>query len=117
MSVPATVITCSGISSTGQLTAKAAMNLRRSRPALVEEHIPATSPAEKLGQALRDADCILVIDGCEDCCGVKKVRSAGFEPDFHVVATAYDIVKRGMEEPRFDEIDLICMVIRKVLER
>jgi uncharacterized metal-binding protein len=116
MSVPVTIISCSGISSTGQLTMKAALELRRRCASLIDEHVAASSTPERLKDALYEAERIVVLDGCEDCCGAKIVRQAGFEPDLHLIATSCGITKRGMDEPDFDEIRTFCMIIQKRLQ-
>ncbi len=80
MTEPVTLVTCSGLSNTGKLTARAGMLVDR----------------------------VLALDGCEDTCALKKLREIGVEPDLHVVATGCGIVKNGMAEPRFDEIERLA---------
>ncbi|HOJ95376.1 MAG TPA: putative zinc-binding protein [Methanospirillum sp.] len=108
-----TVITCSGISNTGKLTAKVGEILIQRCPGQIEVCLPARAEANKMKDALIHADHILVVDGCNDCCGRKKLREHGYEPDIHIIATECGIVKNGMEDPRFDEIELLTSVIRE----
>ncbi len=109
------LITCSGISNTGKLTAKTGEILMKRFPGCIDISLPARSDPEKLLHALSDADRIVIIDGCADCCGRKKVQEQGFEPDIHLVSTECGINKRGMEDPRFDEIEHLTSVVRKAL--
>jgi len=55
----------------------------------------------------------MVLDGCTDCCGRKKVQEHGYDADIHLIATENGIVKNGMEEPRFDEIEHLTLIIRE----
>jgi len=102
---PITLVTCSGLSNTGKVTARAGMVVLQRFPDSVEECIPATR--------LQEPPCgrVLALDGCEDVCALKKLRETGLEPDLHIVATECGIVKNGMEEPRFDEIERLAGVV------
>lgn len=108
-----TLITCSGISNTGKLTAKVGEILIRRCPGQIEMCLPARAQPEKMRDFLAHAEQILVVDGCSDCCGRKKLKEQGYDPDIHIIATECGIVKNGMEEPRFDEIELLTSVVRE----
>jgi len=111
-----TVITCSGVSNTGKLTAQTgAMLLHRSCGA-VEACIAATRPTASLENAVRDADRILVLDGCGDCCGKKKLEALGVEPHLHIVATDCGIQKNRMAKPRFDEIERLSAAVLEAIK-
>jgi len=69
------VVTCSGISNTGKLTAQTGARLLHSSCGAVESCIEATRPTASLEEVVRHADRILVLDGCSDCYGKKKVRA------------------------------------------
>jgi len=84
------------------------MVLLRASPGLVEACVPANRPLE---EATRYAERILVLDGCSDACALRRLREIGVEPDLHVVATGCGIVKNGMAEPRFDEIERLVGVV------
>ncbi len=112
-----TVITCSGISNTGKLTAQAGAALMCRCGGMVEACLAATRPTASLESALRHSDRILVLDGCGDCCGRKKVRALGVEPHLHIVATDCGIEKNGMAEPRFDEIEHLTVVVLEAVRR
>ncbi|MDV2481052.1 zinc-binding protein [Methanoculleus sp. Wushi-C6] len=110
-----TVIACSGISNTGKLTAQAGAMLLRCSCGAVEACIAATRPTASLEASVRHADRILVLDGCGDCCGRKKVRALGIEPHLHIVATDCGIAKNGMAEPRFDEIERLSAAVMEAI--
>ncbi len=112
-----TVITCSGISNTGKLTARAGTTLMCRCGGKVEACIAATRPTASLEAAVRHADRILVLDGCGDCCGKKKVLALGIEPHLHLAATDCGIVKNGMAEPRFDEIERLSAAVLEAIRR
>jgi uncharacterized metal-binding protein len=106
-----TVITCSGISNTGKLTAQAGTRLLHCSCGAVEACVAATRPTASLENALRYAERVLVLDGCGDCCGRKKVQALGIEPHLHIITTDCGIVKNGMAEPRFREIELVTAAV------
>lgn len=110
-----TLITCSGISNTGKLTTKAGEMLIRRYPGLIELCLSVRSDPKRLLDVLVQADCIVVLDGCSECCGVKKVQEQGYDPNIHLIATDYGITKAGMEDPRFDEIDILTGIVRERL--
>lgn len=110
-----TLITCSGISNTGKLTAKTGETLIRRFPGLIDLCVPARSDPERLLDAITNAERIVVFDGCTDCCGRKKVQEQGYEPDIHLIATECGIIKAGMEDPRFEEIELLTSIVREKL--
>mgnify|MGYP001382863110 CR=1 FL=1 len=112
MTEPVTLITCSGLSNTGKLTTQAGMALLRASPGLVEVCVPASRPLE---EATRYAERILVLDGCGDACGLRRLREIGVEPDLHIVATEYGIAKDGMAEPRFDDIERLAGAVLAAL--
>ncbi|KLK88693.1 zinc-binding protein [Methanoculleus sediminis] len=106
-----TVITCSGVSNPGKLTAQTGPALMRRCGGRIEACIAATRPTASLEATVRHADRILVLDGCGDCCGRKKLQALGVEPHLHLVATDCGIAKNGMAEPRFDEIERLSAAV------
>ncbi len=115
VSEPVTLVTCSGLSNTGKLTGRAGMVILQRYPETVEISLPASRPPASLEEAARSAGRVLALDGCEDTCALKKLREIGVEPDLHVVATECGIVKNGMAEPRFDEIERLAGAVLEVL--
>jgi uncharacterized metal-binding protein len=107
------ILTCSGISNTGKLTTQVAIALMRH---LGEdgEWIKARDSPARIAEAVSMDDQVIVIEGCTDHCAAKKLKEYGILPSVHVVATELGIRKNGMEEPKYEEIEV---VIRQVKEK
>jgi uncharacterized metal-binding protein len=113
----ALLLTCSGISHTGQLTTRIGTWLRYRHPVLITRHLQLTALKRPLDEELREEENLVAVDGCEECCVKKRMDTIGTRPDVYIVATREGIVKRGMEEARVDEIEALSQVIvRKVRE-
>ena len=110
---PVLLLTCSGISHTGQLTTVAGNSLRCRHPVLVTRHLRLTALKRSLERELEDGECLVAVDGCEECCVKKRMDLIGKIPDAYIVATREGITKRGMEEPRYDEIEGLSRVIMR----
>jgi uncharacterized metal-binding protein len=103
------LITCSGLSNTGRLTTEAALTLMQRKPGMfVWMH--AHQSAESLEAGARDAEEVVVIDGCTDCCAKKKLSSC-IEPHRHIIATELGITKNGMADVQFHEIEEVIHAI------
>ena len=66
-------------------------------------------------QKTKDAEQIIVIDGCTDCCGIKKIESLGIKTDMHIIASEYGIQKRSMGEPSYEEIETMVSAVKKAI--
>ncbi|MCU0632498.1 MAG: putative zinc-binding protein [Methanolinea sp.] len=108
---PVLLLTCSGISHTGQLTTMTGNSIRCRNPVLVTRHIRLTSLKSPLEKELENGECLVTLDGCEECCTKKRLDMIGKIPDAYIIATRAGIIKRGMEEPRYDEIEDMSQVI------
>ena len=104
------LVTCSGISNTGKLTTQAALMLMQRRPGkYVWMH--ARQSAATLEAEIGDAEQVIVIDGCTDCCATKKLSKSCLTSHHHIIATELGIEKKGMAGVQYDEIEkLICAV-------
>ncbi|MDY3202969.1 MAG: putative zinc-binding protein [Methanocorpusculum sp.] len=108
--MPVTLITCSGISNTGKLTTQAALSLMQKRPGdyvWVRAQQNGGVSADEIAEAKR----VIVLDGCMDCCGAKKLAEAGFTPDSHLIATELGITKNGMADVQFAEIGKVVAAV------
>jgi uncharacterized metal-binding protein len=114
---PVTIVTCSGISNTGKVTTQTGAALLRRCSGAVESCIPANRPTALLQNALRHADMILVLDGCGDCCGKKKLQALGIKAHLHLIATDCGIEKNGMAEPSFEEIERLAAAVLEAVRR
>ncbi|WAC05279.1 MAG: putative zinc-binding protein [Methanoregula sp.] len=105
------LVTCSGLSNTGRLTTQAALTLLQRRPGqYIWMH--ARQPAATLESGVIDADRVIVLDGCTDCCANRRLAAAGLSPHVHIIATGLGIGKNGMAEVRLDEIEqVVCAVM------
>jgi len=110
-----TIITCSGISNTGKLTTRTAAHLQCRCASEIDCCIPATREKEAINEAIQHAEDLLIVDGCSDCCALKKIQHFGRRPDHHIIATEYGVVKNGMEEPQFSEIEELTAAILKTV--
>ena len=110
-----TIITCSGISNTGKLTTQCGVALLQRSGGEIEACIPATTERELLDDALPDTEKILVLDGCSDCCALKKLHQCHKEPDIHIIATDCGIKKRGMDDPQYKEIEALTLTVQKAI--
>lgn len=114
---PVLLLTCSGISHTGQLTTMAGNSLRCRHPVLVSRHVRLTSLTRSLEKELRGDECLIAVDGCEECCAKKRMDLIGKIPDAYLIATREGITKRGMEEPRYDEIECLCQAVVRTIRK
>jgi uncharacterized metal-binding protein len=112
---PVLLLTCSGISHTGQLTSIAGNLLRFRYPLLVTRHVMLTSLRRSLEKELTGDECLIAVDGCEECCAKKRMDLIGKIPDAYLIATREGITKRGMEEPRYDEIECLCQAVVRTI--
>jgi uncharacterized metal-binding protein len=104
------LVTCSGISNTGRLTTLVARTLQMRHPGRFE-WIQASSLGTGSGDLEGTQEQILVLDGCDDCCGMKKLDAAGKQHDMCLICTAFGIKKNGMAEVTCQEIEIICQAV------
>ncbi len=104
------LVTCSGISNTGRLTTQAAQILLQRKPGQYV-WIHTRQSAAMLDAELGDAEKVIVIEGCMDRCASRKLKAAGHEADYHIIATELGIEKKGMRDVQFDEIEKIIGAI------
>ncbi|MDD1683939.1 MAG: putative zinc-binding protein [Methanoregula sp.] len=106
------LVTCSGVSNTGRLTTQAAqILLQRKTGQYIWIH--ARQSTASLQLEIGDADELIVLDGCGDCCAKKKLSSSRIAPDHHIIATELGVEKKGMGEVQYDEIE---KVVRAVMD-
>ena len=114
---PVLLLTCSGISHTGQLTTMAGNSLRCRHPVLVSRHVRLTSLTRSLEKELAEDECLIAVDGCEECCAKKRMDLSGTIPDAYLIATREGITKREMDEPRYDEIECLCQAVVRTIRK
>ena len=107
-----TLITCSGLSNVGRLTTAVGQQLLMRRPGRIQ-WVRAQAGPDAIADAAGDADLVIALDGCEDCCGSRKAAEAGVEPTVHIKAIDLGIIKDGRAEVKYSEIET---VVRAVLD-
>ena len=105
-----TLVTCSGISNTGKLTTQAALMLLHRKPGQYI-WVHAKQSAAMLEAEIGDADRVIVIDGCMDCCATKRLAAFGLAPHVHIITTELGIEKNGMGDVMYDEIEKVVRVV------
>jgi uncharacterized metal-binding protein len=105
------LVTSSGISNTGKLTTQAALMLMQRRPGqYVWMH--AKQSAATLEAEVGDAEEVIVIDGCTDCCATKKLAKSCLTSHRHIIATELGITKNGMADVQYDEIEKVVRAVK-----
>jgi len=104
------LVTCSGISNTGKLTTQAGMLLMQRKPGMFL-CMNCKQSAETLRMDAATAGRLIVLDGCTDCCAIKKLAAAGLSADVHIIATELGIVKNGMGDVEYYEIETVVRVV------
>lgn len=104
------LVTCSGLSNTGRLTTEAVLTLMHRKPGRFV-WIQAREPVESFEVEIGDAEQVIVIDGCTDCCGMKKFSASCIVPARHIIATEIGIMKNGMADVQFHEIEKMIAAI------
>jgi uncharacterized metal-binding protein len=97
------LVTCSGISNTGKLTAQVAGILMQREPDLFDGHLHVKQSTHDMERVINGAK-VVVVDGCKDHCAAKKLKSLCITPHIHIIATEEGIEKNGMADPGYDEI-------------
>ena len=113
---PLVLITCSGISNTGKLTAHVAAIIVQGEPDLFEGHLHAKQSTHDMENVINGRK-VVVLDGCKDHCAANKLKSLCMTPHIHIVATDEGIEKNGMADPRFDEIEKLVAAVRKAVRQ
>ena len=109
---PLILITCSGVSNVGKLTAQAAGVLVQREPDLFEGHLHAKQSTRDMDAVINGGN-VVVLDGCGDRCAAKKLKSLCITPHIHIIATEEGIKKNGMADPLFDEIETLIAAVRR----
>lgn len=109
------VITCSGLSNVGRLTTAVGQQLQMRRPGRTE-WVRAQAGPDAIADAADDADLVIALDGCEDCCGSRKAAEAGVEPLVRIRAIDLGIVKDGRAEVTYTEIETVMRAVLDATE-
>ena len=113
---PLILITCSGVSNVGKLTAQVAGILAQKESDLFEGHLHAKQSTRDM-EAVINGGKVVVIDGCGDRCAGKKLKSLCITPHIHIIATEEGIEKNGMADPKFEEIEILIAAVRRKIKQ
>jgi uncharacterized metal-binding protein len=111
-----TLVTCSGLSNVGRLTTAVGQQLQMRRPGRVQ-WVRAQAGPKAIVDAAGDADIVVALDGCEDCCGSRKAAEAGVEPAVRIRAIDLGIVKDGRAEVKYSEIETVIRAVLEAVDR
>ncbi len=78
------IANCSGRSNIGQMSAEIAKKLDKTLPYANINCLPAIFPGLKPAGKFKEADAIVVIDGCAESCVLETVKLGGFEPALRI---------------------------------
>jgi len=78
------IANCSGRSNTGQMSGEIAKKLDNALPYARISCLPAIFPELKPAEKFKEADAIVVIDGCNEACVLKTIEKAGFKPALRI---------------------------------
>jgi len=105
------IYACSGGSNVGQITNDAAKELTRLGVGKMACVVGLAAHIAAFEDGAREADKLVVIDGCEKACAAIAVKHLGFSPDVQVIATDLGIEK----QPNFDySRDCVALVAGEV---
>ncbi len=78
------IANCSGRSNIGQMSLEIAKKLDRALPYANINCLPAIYPDLKPAGKFKEADAIVVIDGCKESCVLETVKLGGFKPALRI---------------------------------
>lgn len=81
------ILACSGASNAGQLANRAALELTAEGLGTMYCLMGLAAGLDSFLQAARQAEGLLLIEGCETGCGGRALKKAGFRPSAQVVVT------------------------------
>jgi len=110
------LITCSGLSNVGRLTTAIGQQLLMRWPGRIEWVRAQAGPAAITNAAL-GADLVIALDGCEDCCGSRRMAEAGVAPGVQLRAIDLGIVKDGRAEVQYSEIETVMRAVLDAADR
>ncbi len=74
------IANCSGRSNIGQMSHEIAKKLDKALPYANINCLPAIFPDLKPAQKFKEADAIVVIDGCKEACVLETIKFGGMKP-------------------------------------
>jgi uncharacterized metal-binding protein len=104
------LVTCSGISNTGRLTAQAAQSVLMQRPGRFC-WVNAGKPVAQADLSVIDGGTVVVLDGCSDRCASRKCAEKGVTAQRTIMVTDLGIEKNGTAGVQFGEIQKVAAAV------
>ncbi len=101
------IFPCAGQANTGQLSNLAAIQLTAEGYGTIACMALLATGAEGLNAKIREADEVIVIDGCPVECGRQIAEAQGVTPDQHIVVTTLGVKKAGTMEFSDDDVETV----------
>lgn len=101
------IFPCAGVANVGQLSNLAALQLNQEGYGAPSCVALLATGEEGLNAKIREADEVIVIDGCPVECGRKIAETQGVTPDQHIVVTTLGIKKAGSIEFSDDDVETV----------
>ncbi len=108
---------CSGASNVGQLANDAAMALARDKRGSMSCVAAIGAHLEGFLVSARDADRLVVLDGCDQHCGRRTFEHVGMTPHLHLEMTACGFEKHHGAMPTDEEVRRVRDLVVEHLER
>jgi len=109
------LLPCSGGSNCGQIANEAAVRLTQEGWGHIYCLAGIAAHIGGMVDLARNAERLVVIDGCSVACGLKTVRHAGLEPSDYVDVTRLGIEKNHDLNLKADEVAAICLHVKGLL--
>ncbi|MBN1194184.1 MAG: putative zinc-binding protein [Methanomicrobiaceae archaeon] len=101
------IFPCAGQANTGQLSNLAAIRLTEEGYGSIACMALLATGAEGLKEKIREADEVIIIDGCPVACGQTIAAAQGVIHHQHIVVTALGIAKAGSLEFSDDDLETV----------
>ncbi|MDO5844671.1 MAG: putative zinc-binding protein [Methanocorpusculum sp.] len=108
------LITCSCPANTGKLAEKAAASFNQKNPGMIDETMNFRDLKNLKFIDLDDAD-IVVLQGCENDCPLKRLEKDGINPTVVLKASDFGFVRNGTDDPSFADIEKIAAELKKCI--
>jgi len=82
--VKISIANCAGRSNIGQMSSEIAKRLDKALPYANINCLPAIFPKLKPAGKFKEADAIVVIDGCDESCVLETIKFGGFTPALRI---------------------------------
>ena len=109
------VLACSGGSNVGQITNEVAKLLDSGNDAVFSCLAGVGGGISGFKESAKGAEMVLVIDGCQLCCGKACMENAGLTGYEHIVVTDFDVEKTHEITVCPDEIERVISAAKQKL--